>query len=458
MRKVKQIGLSEIWRQRLGYGVADLGCNLVWQMLTLYLMFFYTDVAGISSVQVGILFLVARIIDGNADLLMGLIIDKTRSRWGRSRPYFLWGALPFTVFSIAAFYVPNISVSGKLIYAYITYTGLSLAYTMVNMPLTSILPSLTNDAHERTVLATSRILFSFVGATVVAGLTLPLVKSLGHGVQKDGFFRTMIIYAISGGFFIYLTFLNVKERTKARPESPSFKASFSALNGNRPWQLFAVNILFMWGAYFLQQGTLLYFYTYNVSRPDLAGLIATILTLVPLAGTACAPLLAKRYQKRSIFLISSGIHLTGILIMMAAGNSTVGLIAGSVVSGLGFGLRHTIYFSMQADPVDYGEWKTGVNAGGLIAAVNQFTGKIAMAGSGALAGLMLTWGHYLPHQQQTPAALMAIKLNYLYIPAFLVIISMMIMSFYRLDKILPEIKADIDHRSRDSAGVEPPPF
>ena len=148
------------WRQRIGYGAADLSCNLVWQMIGLYLMFYYTDVVGLKAVQVSLLFLLTRIVDGVADVMMGIIIDKTNTKWGKSRPYFLWGAIPFAILGILAFYVPDVGPVGKLLYAYMTYMGLSMVYTMVNIPLASILPSLTSEPQERTMLSTVRIIFS----------------------------------------------------------------------------------------------------------------------------------------------------------------------------------------------------------------------------------------------------------------------------------------------------------
>lgn len=137
-----------LWRQRLGYGIADLSCNLVWQMISLYLMFFYTDVMGLPAYYVGLMFLVTRLVDGVADVLMGLVIDNTATRWGRCRPYLLIGAIPFGLLCILAFYVPDFGTTGKLIYAFVTYLCLSFLYTIVNIPFCAMLPFLTNDSRD----------------------------------------------------------------------------------------------------------------------------------------------------------------------------------------------------------------------------------------------------------------------------------------------------------------------
>ncbi|HZH60466.1 MAG TPA: glycoside-pentoside-hexuronide (GPH):cation symporter [Metabacillus sp.] len=443
-----------VWRQRLGYGVADFSCNLVWQMITLYLMFFYTDVMGLALVQVSLLFLITRFVDAITDTIMGVIIDKTNTRWGKSRPYFLLGAIPFGLLAVLAFYVPDIGPVGKLVYAYITYIGLSTAYTMVNIPLASILPSLTSDEQERTNLATVRIIFSFIGATAVSAITLPMVNMLGNGSQAQGFFWTMVIFAIVATVFFFVTFKNVEEKVKLRQEKVTVKQAFSSLKGNGYWYIFALNIIFMWGSHFFMQGALIYYFTYNVGRPELASVVASIGAFVPIIGTFATPFIAKKMYKKTLFMISSTVNLAGIVIMLFANINVTGLIIGAVIAALGFGLRQSIYFSMQADPVDYGEWKSGISAAGLMMSLNGFIGKVALAGAGALSGLFLSWGNYVPNQSQTASALLAIKMNYLIIPAGMVVVSMIIMSFYNLDKIFPKIRAELNERNHVHGSTE----
>jgi glycoside/pentoside/hexuronide:cation symporter, GPH family len=449
------ISKTGVWPQRIGYGIADFSCNLIWQMITLYLMFFYTDVVGIAAAQVGILFLLTRVIDGIADVAMGVVIDKTNTKWGKSRPYFLIGAIPFGLLAVLAFYVPDIGPVGKLVYAYFTYLGLSLAYTMVNIPLASILPSLTSNGQERTMLATVRIIFASIGATAVSALTLPMVRTLGNGSQAQGFFWTIVIFAIVGTMLFFVTFKTVEEKVKIRQEKITVKQAFSTLKGNTPWYIFAFNILFMWGSYFFQQGALIYYFTYNVGRADLAAIVASIMAFVPIIGTFITPLFAKRMFKRTVFMIASTINLAGILIMLIANVNVPLLLIGAVVLALGHGLRQSIYFSMQADPVDYGEWKTGISAAGVISALNGFLGKVAMAGTGAISGWLLTKGNYVPNEAQTSSALLAIKLNFLIIPAIMVVTSMVIMCFYRLDKMYPAIRAELDHRMKEEEKEHP---
>ena len=143
-----------LYKQRFGYGMGDFACNLIWQVISLYLLYFYTDVMELDPVAIAAMFVVCRVIDAVTDVLVGFAIDKTKSRWGKSRPWFLFGAIPFAVSAFLAFSVPDITPDGKLIYAYATYIFLSFMYTVVNIPLASILPAMTDDVNESTVLAT----------------------------------------------------------------------------------------------------------------------------------------------------------------------------------------------------------------------------------------------------------------------------------------------------------------
>lgn len=436
---------STLWRQRVGYGIADLSCNLVWQLISLYLMFFYTDVMELPAYYVGIMFLVTRLVDGVADVLMGLVIDNTTTRWGRCRPYLLIGAVPFGLLCVLAFYVPDFGTTGKLIYAFLTYLCLSFLYTIVNIPFCAMLPFITNDSRERTTLSTVRILLGSLGSTIVAVATLPLVNTLGKGNQTQGFFYTAIVFGVIATFFLLISFRNVEEKISITQERMTLKRAWTGLKSNQPWFVFALNIFLMWGAFFFQTGALVYFFHYYVGNVELTAIIAGISTFVPLLGTLTVPALASRMKKRHVYLVASSINLIGMAVMIVSGVQTLGLTMGAVILSLGAGQRTAIYFSMQADPVDYGVWKTGINTAGILTSINGFLGKVAMAGAGAITGILLSSGGYVANQTQNETALLAIKSCYLYIPAALIIASMLwIGRFYRLDDHYEAIRADLD--------------
>lgn len=189
----------------------------------------------------------------------------------------------------------------------------------------------------------------------------------------------------------------------------------------------------------------MYFFHYYVGNTELTAVIAGISTFVPLLGTLTVPLLARRMKKRHVYLVASAVNLLGMGMMMLSGTYALGLIVGAVILSLGAGQRTAIYFSMQADPVDYGVWKTGINTAGILTSINGFLGKVAMAGAGAITGALLSSGGYIANQAQSDSALLAIKACYLYIPALLILASMLWMGrFYRLDDHYEQIRADLD--------------
>lgn len=435
------------WHQRIGYGVSDLACNLIWQMISLYLLYFYTDIMQLSAAAISLMFVLTRFVDGITDLLVGYMIDHTNTKWGKSRPYFLFGAIPFALFAYLCFNVPDISATGKLIYAYVTYFGLSLAYTLVNVPMASILPSLTNDADERTALSTSRKFFGFMGATIVSSTALMMVNAFGNGNQAAGFKIVMAIFGIIGCALFFFTFLNVREIPSAAVERVSLKTVISSLKQNKPWLIFALNILFMWTGFFIQMSALVYYFSMVVGSQALSITVATIMSIVPMFANFLVPFLAKRLGKRNLFVISSGVQLLGLVVIMLGGSTNAIILVGAFISGFGYGIKESIYFSMQADPVDYGEWKTGVNVSGSLSAINGFLGKVAQALSGGIAGALLAWGMYTPGAAvQSDQAYFAIKAMYLYVPMILIICSIVTMMFYNLDKMYPQIKKELEAR------------
>jgi len=340
--------LFALWRQRLGYGVADLSCNLVWQLISLYQMFFYTDIMGLPAYYAGLMFLVTRLVDGVADVLMGLVIDNTTTRWGRCRPYLLLGAIPFGLLCMLAFYSPELSTTGRLFYAFVTYLCLSFLYTFVNIPYSAMLPFITSDSRERTTLSAVRIVMGSLGSTLVAVLTLPLVKSLGQGDQAQGFLYTAMIFGGIAAFFLLLSFRSVEERIQVQQERMTLPRAWQGLKSNRPWAVFAVIIFLMWGAFFFQTGALVYFFNYYVGDVNITAVAAGISTFVPLLGTLTVPLLAARMKKCHVYLLSSAINVLGMLVMIVADTHVTGLLVGATILSIGAGQRTAISIIVKA--------------------------------------------------------------------------------------------------------------
>lgn len=268
-----------------------------------------------------------------------------------------------------------------------------------------------------------------------------------------GFRIVMLIFGIISSLIFFFTFFTVRENTTEdeKEEKTSLLDALRSLAHNGPWKIFALNILFMWGGYFLQAGALVYYYTAVLGSAELSVTVATIMSIVPVGANLCVPFLSKMMQKRTLFELGSGLQLIGLLVIWAGGLNRIAIYIGAALSAIGYGLKNSIYFSMQADPVDYGIWKTGVDTSGSLSAVNGFLGKVAQAAAGGISGLLISWGGYIGGSQvQTANALAAIRLMYLYIPIVCIVISMIIMAFYNLDSVYPKIRADLEKGKKTS--------
>ena len=290
------------WPVRLSYAGGDVACNVVFGMVGTLLTLFYTDYVGVAAATVGLIMLLSRFFDGFSDMIMGIIVEKTNSKWGKSRPWILFGAIPFGVTAVLAFSVPDIGQTGMLIYAYVTYILLSTSYTIVNIPMASILPALSENPHERTVLASCRTFFSSVGSTVVSAFALTLVDKFGNGNEALGFRIVMIIFGVIGCLVFFFCFFNTKERVMVQAEKVSLKANISCLLHNGPWKLFALNIVWFFGGYVIQASAVIYYFTYVVQNTSMVQIVATITTLVPIVTNLLAPFLVKLTSKRNLMI------------------------------------------------------------------------------------------------------------------------------------------------------------
>ena len=283
------------WGKRIGYGIGDLGCNLVFSTMASYLMVFYTDVFGITAAAAGTMMLVTKFIDAFTDTGMGLIVDRTHTKWGQGRPYFLIGAVPFAVFTFMTFYIPNFGGTGKLVWAYVTYCLLCTAYTVVNIPLNTIVPRLTSDIHERDILVSTRMVCAMIGTAIVMSITEPLVRFFGQGNEARGYLVTMTVYGIAAMFIFFLTFASTKEVVPPTVSShSSLKEDFKGLTG-QAWILFLLN-LFYFSLYVVRSTTVIYYFKYNLGRTEWLSLVGILGILSGLPMLLLLPTLEKKVQ------------------------------------------------------------------------------------------------------------------------------------------------------------------
>ncbi|OAB27141.1 sodium:solute symporter [Paenibacillus macquariensis subsp. defensor] len=440
------------WKERISYGLGDTASNLIFTTVTMYLMFYYTDVYGLNIAAVGTLFLIARIIDAFDGPIFGVLIDRTTSKYGKSRPWFLWLSFPFAIIAVLAFLSPDYGDTGKLAYAYLTYILLNVLYAGINVPLTSILPSLSSNSQERTVVSSIRMILAQVGALFVSIATLPLVAALGNGDQKKGFMLTMLIYAVVALVLFLITFKNVRERVQVNGNLPvPFKEGIKAIKGNTPWWILLATGLFVFIGVTAKGPATIYYFKYNLGREDLIPLVNG-LNIIMLLAIVLVPFLSKKLGKRNAMLVGMVIGMVGQVIVYPGGQmmSIPLVLTGTIIGNFGGGIAFGLMFAMIADAIDYGEWKSGVRAPGLLSAAGSFGAKFGMGLGGAIAAWVLSIGKYVPNQKQGPSALLAIEFNFIWLSLISNAIVLVLLLFYKLDKVEHQMISDLKTRRSGS--------
>lgn len=439
------------WGKRIGYGIGDLGCNLVFSTMASYLMVFYTDVFGITAAAAGTMMLVTKFIDAFTDTGMGLIVDRTHSKWGQGRPYFVVGAIPFAVFTFLTFFIPDLGSSGKLVWAYVTYCLLCTAYTVVNIPLNTIVPRLTSDVHERDILVSTRMVCAMLGTAIVMSITAPLVKFFGNGNEARGYLVTMTIYGIAAMIIFFITFASTEEVVPptVTQKHSSLAQDFKGLTG-QAWILFLLN-LFYFSLYVVRSTTVIYYFKYNLGRSDWLSLVGILGILSGLPMLLLLPTLEKKFSKRSLMFFSVILYIAGDLLIFVGRNSAACLLIGLVITGLGIYGIFGITFAMQPDVIDYSEYKKNASVAGLIAAFQGFFVKGGMGLTSFIIGAFLKNGGYVANAVQTEKALSYIEICFIWIPIVLCVIIAVLTYFYRLDGLRKEMTEVLEARRVNNA-------
>ncbi|MFV0373364.1 glucuronide transporter [Microbacterium sp.] len=429
----------------LGYGAGDAANNLAFTTATMFLLVYYTDVAGISAAAVGTLFLVLRIFDAFTDVAAGRLVDKVNTkRWGKFRPFILFGSLPLLLLSVATFHVPQIGESGMLLYAYVTYGLLGIAYTLVNIPYGSLAAAMTQVPGERAKLASART----VGAAVVGGaLGVFVAPQLGAGADLQGIFTTVTVSFVFIGMALYLfTFFTTKERVYRKIPHVTMKQSFATLKGNKPLLMLCFSSLLLLTG-MISMTTAQIYLMRDVF--DSVGLVAVIslsqLVLIFLLAPF-VPLVVRKIGKRTAYIIGALIGAGGMVIAFFAPSAVVALV-GLIIAMVGMLLVNMLIWAIEADTVEYGEWKTGVRTEGITYALFSFTRKTGQAFGGALAAYAIGLGGYVAGESLTSAAEWGIRAGVAGLPAVCVVLAALVMLFYPLtDKVHATIVSEITQR------------
>jgi len=452
--------------ERIGYACGDTAANFIWRAVIVFLPFFLTDTAGLGPAAVGVLLLVCRVWDGVADLAMGLIVDRTHTRWGKFRPWILWSAVPLGVLGVLTFSAPPLGATGRLAYAYVTYGALVVCYTMNNVPYNALMGVMSASPSERSIISSYRFFFAFLGALLLQGLMLPLLAALDHP-RAAPFFHALYGYGPAFRYTAAMTFFSAVAlvlfvvtfaTTRERVHPPLGQRSnvlqdASDLLRNRPWLvLFGVGILFVTFTT-LRNGAIVYYFTHYVGNERLAGPFMVVGLLGAMAGAAATGVLVGLLGKRRLMLCSLGLGITGSALLYVARPSDVGLmLALGTLTELSTGPIVTLFFAMLADAADYSEWRNNRRATGLIYSAGTVAMKFGAGLGGALTGLLLAAFGYIAaggatvaHQSAT--VLQGIRLLISIVPAAVALVTCVMFLFYTLDEQrLVQIEADLAAR------------
>lgn len=440
--------------EMINYASLDFSQVLIYMLITSYLMYFYTDVAKIPVATAGVILLIARGFDAIDAPIWGALIDMTHTKWGRSRPYFLWVAVPFAVSSVLMFWNPSLPYHTKVIYCAVTYIISGILYTGINTPLTSILPSLSANPQERLTANSVRMFGSQMGGFVINALALPAVALLGRGDDTKGF-RWFII--IVGIVFIVITlhaFTVVKEKVEVRVEKVPITKSVKAIKGNWPWVIIVLGNLFYWIAYTNRSSTLVYYFTYNFGNKGLVSTFNAIAS-IQVVAMLLIPLFNKKFSKTQIWSTGFIVAIIGQLIIFAGGKNIGICLAGWIIGNMGSGISVAMPFAMLSQAVDYGEWKTGIRAAGFLTAIgSSFCIKMGSGLAGFIPSLILNHYGYVANQVQTARSLFGIKFCFIWLSIILFAIALVPILFYgRYEKLENKVTDDLETKNTQAQEV-----
>jgi GPH family glycoside/pentoside/hexuronide:cation symporter len=413
------------WSERLGYGAGDLGFNLYWTTIASFLAAFYTDVFGLGAAAAGTLLFATRLLDAITDPLMGAIADRTRTRYGQFRPWLLVGALPLAAMGVLTFTTPDISDSGKLVWAYVSFSLLMLAYTVLSTPYSALSGVMSARSEERTTLNSLRFLFAFGGGALVNKFTLPLVDTLGDGDPQRGWPLTMAVYGVIACGLFALTFASTRQRIAPPPSQSSTPATdVRDLLRNRPWLiLFGLAMLIML-TITLRAGSAYYYFTYWLKRPDLLPDYLLVQMLAYAAGAAAAPLLIRLFDKaRLLAVLMLLVALLSFAFWFVGPDQIALIFALNILISLALGPKSPLTWSMYADSADYGEWKHGRRATAMTFAAATFSQKLGGSlGSAALLWVLAAIG-YAANSAQSGASATGIQLLQTLLPGLFALLA-----------------------------------
>lgn len=451
--------------EKLGYGLGDTASNLYLGLFATFLLYYYTDVYNLNPAAVGAMLLVTKIIDAISDPLMGVIADRTNSRWGKFRPYLIWMAVPYGLCGYAMFAGPELSETGRLIYAYATYSLVMLAYTAINVPYSGLLGVISPSSSQRTEVTVYRFFCASAAGVIIGAFVSPLKNFLGGGDEALGFRLTMALFASISVLLFLITFATTRERIAPQPKSATVKADFLALLQNLPWLILVVTSILIITGTSVRAASAIYYMKYYIGDTgaeifrlfglgfDLTAVFLTLGGLAQVVGVTLTYQLSKYYDKHHLIFALTGINALSLLAFyfIPADYFVLALI----IHGIGllsFGPTIALLFAMYTDCGEYGEWKTGQRTTGLIISASMFSLKFGGAIGSALPGFILAMHGFVANQAQTPEAMHGITMMFSLLPAVCYLSGGLLVMMYTLNrKTMLSIETRLQERRAEAA-------
>ncbi len=419
----------------MGFSSGEYAGSVVWQALMFFLPFFYTDIFGLTAAAVSTMFLVVRFFDALNDPIMGMIADRTNTRWGKYRPYLLWFAVPYGLGTVLLFTTPDIGYTGKIIYAYATYGLMMVIYTAMMIPYNTLIGVISPDSRERTSVASYKFVFAYAAGASIQAFVIPLVDILGKGDRAAGYMLTMAIFGSICIVVFLIAFASVRERVKPDiSQKTSPKIDLKDLIHNKPWIILAGVSVATLVYVAIRSAVIMYYFKYYILDVAAAGPFMVTGTICVLLGVLPTRWLSGKIGKKRLYIWCMVIiSLSSAGFFLAGPDDLILIYALQIIFSLASGPTMPLLWSMLADAADYSEWKNGRRATGLVYSAATFSQKMGFSLGGALAMMILSVFGYVAGVAQTPEAILGIKLSLSIIPAIIAALAIVALLFYKLD-------------------------
>lgn len=457
-------------REKIGYGFGDMASSMFWKLFGSYLMIFYTDVFGLPAAVVGTMFFVTRIWDSFFDPIVGVVADRTHSRWGKFRPYLLYLGIPFALIGVATFTTPGLSLTGKIVYAYVTYSLMMMVYSAINVPYASLLGVMSPEPKDRNILSTFRMTFAYIGSFVALLLFMPMVNAFSGNskdviLQQHGWTMGVVVIGIMCALLFFGCFSLTRERVKpVKAEQESMKDDIRDLFHNKPWWILlgaGVSALVFNS---IRDGATVYYFKYFVDESSyanisvggvsfvLSGLYLALGQAANIVGVIAAAPVSNVIGKKNTYMGAMVIAtVLSIIFYWFDKDQLILIFVFQVLISICAGSIFPLLWSMYADCTDYSELKTSNRATGLIFSSSSMSQKFGWAIGSAMTGWLLAFFGFKANAVQSVEAIHGIKMFLSWLPAIGTVLSVVFISIYPLSEAkMQHVIADLKERRQNN--------